>query len=176
MLRQLIKKQTKDIHKHVENLPVIKKILSCEISNENYSQYLTQLLYIYKELEEHKFFKKLNIDKLYNKCKMDIDQLNVPDLQILDITKIYCNYLKDIDNFDLFVSHCYVRYMADLMGGQIIKNKIQNKFPVNVYDIDKKNIPIIVNFVKNVNDDKLFCTGVHHSFSLYSSILLTLKS
>lgn len=180
MIRNNIKQNTKDIHKYVENLPIMKKIINKTIIPELYLTYLNQLLYIYKAIENNKFFFTLNCDiSLYDKCKLDIDNIKknfkLNNDNVLEITKIYCNYLENINDFNIFIAHFYVRYMADLMGGSIIKKKLQDLFPTNVYNIDKKyisNIDIIIN--NNINNKQLFYSEVHHSFSMYSVILTTL--
>ena len=177
MLRNKVKNDTKEIHKYVEKLPIMKAILSNSISSSNYLNYLIQLSYIYKSIESNKLYEKLEWNiKLYNNSIKDIKILSKDNEVIVpySITTIYCNYLSCIDNIDILAGHAYVRYMADLMGGRILKKKIEKNFPTNVYDIEnitdtKDKIIDYIN--KCVSDYKLFETSVQHSFSLYAAIL-----
>ena len=59
MFRDEIKKQTRDIHKYVENLPIMKSMINSSITDISYMTYLIQLYSIYNSIENNEQFKKL---------------------------------------------------------------------------------------------------------------------
>lgn len=175
MFRKEIKSYINDIHRYVENLDIMKHIMNSTISDISYLKYLIQLYSIYNSIEHNEQFKKLgwNIN-FVTTCKKDIDIIlnNISNQEILEITAIYSNYLKNITNTDMIVAHAYVRYMADFYGGTIIKKHLPSHLPLNVYKIDKSIKTNITDYIENnVQNKELFLSEVQHAFMAYSSIL-----
>ena len=175
MLRDIIKKETYKIHKYVESAPIMYKILNKSVSKKDYIIYLTNLSIIYKSIENNLLYKKFELNiNLYEKCLEDIRSLCIEEIEPLEITKLYCDYLDKIDNIDVLMGHIYVRYMGDLMGGEIIKKRLLSIFPKNIYNIDNKLLvkEKIVNYINNcVVDTELFKISVNYSFNVYAAIL-----
>lgn len=178
MLRKILKEETKEIHKYVENSPIMAKIITNQVSQEEYLIYLKQIYPIYQVLENHPLFKGLEWEiSLSDKCYQDISSISVysNNFEETKITKIYCQYLEKIDSLEAIIAHSYVRYMADLMGGQIIKKKIQEWLPTNVYQIENSSSikKKIIDSIESLGDNswKLLKAEVHLAFLFYSSIL-----
>lgn len=177
-LRDQAKNSSKRVHKYVENLPIMKQILSSSVKPDKYYNYLIQIQAIYRSIENNKCFDQFNLrldcDKL---CQNDINQMKNKFLlldqgKIFEITNIYCQNIDQINNPDLLAAHIYVRYMADLMGGKIIKNIIKNRFPTSVYDLDLGCKDVIVDYINNkVRNKELFLSEVTSAFMSYASIL-----
>lgn len=179
MLRNIIKEETKEIHKYVENLPIMTEIMSGKITIESYSQYLYQIYRIYQTIEKHPLYQELEWNiSLSEKCFQDISLITSDDEEFeLEITKIYCQYLEKIDTTEAIIAHGYVRYMADLMGGQIIKKRIEDQLPTSVYQIENSsNVRRkIIETINNSVNEKLLRSETHLAFLFYASILEKLK-
>ena len=177
MLRNNIKKETVDIHKYVENLSIMKHIMSKTVNPETYINYLNQIYHIYLAIENNLLYVKLGWNIfLSKKHSNDIKSLetkyNVSKKKILPITKIYCSYIKNIKDLDTIAAHCYVRYMADLMGGKIIARKLPDDWPKTVYDTNRSKSNIITNYInKEITNEALFSSQVHNCFLSHASIL-----
>jgi len=175
MFRDEVKKLTKDIHKYVENLPVMKAIIASEITPQSYIDYMYQIHLIYEAIESNGCFAELGWNvKLADSYLNDIVNLeNMFGIERSDcfgITNIYRKYLKDLDNLDSLSAHAYVRYMADLMGGSIINKKIP--WSSTAYNIDRSAIKIISEYVnKKVDNKQLFISEVYNSFMSHAAIL-----
>lgn len=177
-MREIIKNQTRNIHNYLENLPIMSQIINQKITPQNYINYLNQIKHIYNVIETNNCYKSLNIDIfIYQKCDNDITQIeklyNIKRSVVYPITNIYCSYLSDIKDPDIMMAHCYVRYMADLSGGFIIKKKLPQEWSTTLYDInDLKYKKAIIEYINNkIMNQQIFISEVHHSFMAYSSIL-----
>ena len=179
MFRQKIKDFTRKIHKYVENRQLMNEIMETTITRQKYLQYLIQLNEIYKSIENNKVFVETELDiKFQEKCQEDINVLsenNKEYTNLLEITNIYCNYLKQISNKDVIMAHAYVRYMGDFYGGKIIKTKLHKDFPKNVYNV-KENKTIIIDYIENkIENKEYFLSELHHAFMSYISIFESIK-
>lgn len=175
MFREKVKNLTKEIHKYVENLPIMKSIIASEITPQSYIDYMYQIYLIYQAIESNKYFIKIGWNvKLADNYLNDIVNLEkifeIERSDCFGITRIYCDYLRDLNNSDSISAHAYVRYMADLMGGSIINKKIPWKS--TAYNVDRSAIKIISEYVNNKVDNKdLFISEVYNSFMSHASIL-----
>ena len=158
--RQL-KKATKKLHDTVECHTFFKDLIGGELPDYKYALYLKNICPIYKAVEMF-LFKNLNSDlvqstKIYNDFyNYKKDLYNVIDLesesydfykQYLDIFLTKSNFLKQAD--------LYVNWLADLYGGQILKNKVKYNERYTFYSV-RKDIKFIRTFLeKDMNNENI---------------------
>ena len=179
MIREKAKNITKEIHKYVENSLIMTRIMDKSVTPKEYVNYLNQISHIYKFFETNNIFKSFGWISLYNRCLEDIEEIEsthtVKRNPIKRETKMYLNYLETMkDNKTVICAHAYVRYMADLFGGQIMKRQLTKAgYPTNVYDFygDVKIIRGIITTTIEGCDETLFVCETHHSFTCYALIL-----
>lgn len=184
MLRNIVKEDTKLIHSKVEQSGLMKKIIDSTITPDEYHQYLVDIYQIYSTL--HTTLHNKSIPHCRNheqKIMSDINQIQntwgfvkkEPSLSC----KSYVKYLRSIlmttdENVSRFMAHVYVRYLADLSGGKILKKiLLQMKYPVNSYDFSETDIKDqIVDFINNrVLSHTAFIADTHCALLCYDSIL-----
>lgn len=176
-LRKKAKVITSRIHKYVENLPIMKEIMSSDLDPERYLKYLIQIQEIYNAIEYNKIYSELGWDVyLAENYQSDIKLIQsnflIFDYKYLEITDIYASYLSSITNKDALAGHAYVRYMADLFGGSFMANKLYDKFPIEAYNIDRKQIKIITEYINNnIENEELFLSEVRNAFMSHTAIL-----
>ena len=89
---------------------------------------------IYLALSENPLYNVLNIfDDFYKKSSIDIELLkkmvsNDFSYQTSETTVLYCKRARSLENFDKYIAHCYIRYLADVYGSQIIKKRLPNEW------------------------------------------------
>jgi heme oxygenase len=126
-----LKKMTDSIHKEAEQTKWSKLLVSGNITEDQYGQYLYNLLHIYSTLEnranEHGIFKE-NPDIKWIRRSLNL---------FLDLgwfryetgyEKSTLEYVEYIDSLDRngILAHMYVRHFGDMYGGSIIAKKIMN--------------------------------------------------
>lgn len=176
--RAVIRQNTKNIHKYVESLPIMESIMKQTITPKAYIDYLMQLYAIYNAIEMHPLYTSLNLKlHLSGLCYNDVLNIkakyNIPesDTNILKVTKLYCDMILNINDKNALLGHCYVRYMADLKGGQMIKKVLPKEWSTQVYDIPGKYADMIINHINELDDIQLFESNVNLSFMSHLSIL-----
>lgn len=123
---------TKDLHQEAETTAFAQLLLSGNITKEQYTNYLFQMIAIYKLIEHFSkrqgFFDTLpDIERLPG-IYQDFLELEDPatTYHLVPSTAAYVSYLIDMDSTPtrkhLVKAHLYVRHMGDLFGGQIIKS------------------------------------------------------
>jgi heme oxygenase len=181
MLREIVKKDTEEIHKKVEKSPIMSKIINKSIRPQEYYQYLIDIDNIYRTL----------YDKLKGTCLPHINHTNIQkDIELMkskfgfeDISSSisccsYCKYLKSIrcstdDSISRIMAHVYTRYFADLSGGKILKRILAElEYPTHCYDFDGDIKDQLTDWINNkcVCPDS-FKGECHVSFMCYDSIL-----
>ena len=151
-----IKKRTKVKHDQIESHPFIKEMLSGELSDFKYAVYLNNLLPIYKGVEMF----------LFNKRNANSDI--VQSKKILNDINSYANFLNvNLDQSHLLFYHdwlnhftskndfykkteLYIRWLADMYGGQIIKKNIKFGSKYDFVDIRGD-----IKFVRQLIEDNL---------------------
>ncbi len=126
-----LKEQTKDLHETAENNPFAQRLLSGNISINEYACYLTNLEPIYNTIESIAQEIKLLSDdmlpikrtELIREDLAELKQMGADHCVILESTIHYINYLKHLDK-DKILAHLYTRHFGDLYGGQILKAKV----------------------------------------------------
>ena len=142
-----LKELTAEKHKEAEAQPFLKSIFAGEVDYFKYVDYLYQLLYIYRVLEElgdnKHIFTGMDSIKRRNAIELDYTELmgDPPYPIVRESTQDYVNYLKSIaDDGPKLLAHIYVRHMGDLFGGQQLAKLLPG--PNNMYKFD--NIPELI--------------------------------
>lgn len=132
-----LKEITKDLHSDAERTQFAKKLLSGDISKEDYANYLYQMMLIYGPIEtacrSQGFFKNLpDIERAWA-IYQDFIELAGKDYEYkwLPSTIAYHKYILDLaldpNRKHLVKAHLYCRHMGDLFGGQIIAKRVPGK-------------------------------------------------
>lgn|SRR3989338_874078 len=150
---------TRNKHKEAENTDFMKKFIAGKINKAQYIKYLFNMYLIYSNLEQQ-LENNINnsvINNIYFPYELNRSDSIKKDLILLcgnDFMykiKPLSSTLKYIErivycgqnNPDLLLSHVYTRYMGDLYGGQILKNKVKKIMGLN--DMDALNFYTFAN-------------------------------
>jgi heme oxygenase len=173
-----LKELTAEKHKEAETQPFIKTIFAGNVNKNKYVDYLYQLLYVYKKLEEYgdrqNLFSGMESIKRYLAIEKDYTDLieNPPYPTVKKSTEEYIEYLKSIsEDPHKLMAHVYVRHMGDLFGGQMlakllpgsnnmfkfdnIQNLVQvmrSKLDISMADEANKAFQFNINILKEYND------------------------
>ncbi|KAJ3241438.1 Heme oxygenase 2 [Chytriomyces hyalinus] len=141
----VIKESTKVLHKQAESRELIKLIFSARISWNLYLQYLLALYPVYLEMEKamqscrgHPVIKRFYFPNELNRAELldkDIrflmqgsDESVIQDALTTHGPAVtaYCDRIRRLGETDptLLIAHTYARYLGDLSGGQMIKQRI----------------------------------------------------
>ena len=126
-----LKELTMQQHKNAERQKFATILMSGNIPVISYLRYLINQHACYNALENHKEFQlpdlrlsrgnniQSDISELQKKCSVEKEKM---------LTESTVNYIhhvnENINSFDDFMAHVYVRYLGDLRGGQMIAKKI----------------------------------------------------
>lgn len=138
-LRHRTKEQTADLHRYVEQAQIMWKIVTGNITDGDYQEYLANIREIYHGIttNDHCPSCVRNLMQVTH-YDQDIDQMNLSPVPANVAAQEYGKYVMDLP-YERLLAHIYVRYMADIAGGQIIKKKLLQMdpgIPVHAYDID----------------------------------------
>ena len=161
------KNASQQIHAQLESHPWVKKLFKGAATLQEYKSYLLALKAVYEALEqgivqyqsyhpETDLFHQL-IDPAYfrkDAIQDDLETLHHIVQSQLDIVTSagVLNYRQRIvnitkDNPILLVAHAYVRYLGDLSGGQMLKQKLEHQhqyqFPVAFYEFNNLKLSSI---------------------------------
>jgi heme oxygenase len=143
-----LKELTWEHHKNAERQVFVKELLSGNISNERYAQYLYNQHPAYDLLEalatRHGLFDDIMSVKRASAILEDFNELwddesRKPNL--CPVVQDYIDHLRTImDDKDKIMAHVYVRHMGDLSGGQIIAKRVPGKGLFYKFDNDVETI------------------------------------
>jgi heme oxygenase len=129
-----LKEITKDLHHEAETTKFAKLLLSGKISQEDYANYLYQLILVYNIIElgnriEGNFKNLPGLERTHTIYQDFIEIAGVDhNYKWLPTTLEYYNYLlelvRDPEQRPRIKAHLYCRHMGDLHGGQIIKKQV----------------------------------------------------
>ena len=129
-----LKDLTKEKHTDAERTAFAKLLMSGNITEKQYAQYLRQMLEVYSVLEvlsaQAGHFENLAGLPRAPMIYKDLQEFSAVSgsLSTLPSTKAYIDYLISMSSDDsrkhLLLAHLYVRHMGDLYGGQMIKKKV----------------------------------------------------
>lgn len=129
-LSKKIKKQTKTVHDHIESHPFFMDLINKDLPDYKYALYLQNLSPIYKSVEMFLFQNNMSSDIVQSKkVEDDIRQYrNHLNLNFdLPQFKFNAKWLQHFFSKDDFFkkTELYVRWLADMYGGQIIKRYLR---------------------------------------------------
>jgi heme oxygenase len=140
-----LKDQTKDLHEKAEKNPFAQRLLSGNISNNEYLCYLTNLILIYSTIESiaqnNGLLKDIESIKRTQHIRNDQEELltTATCTKILPSTIKYTEYLLTVKGHNI-LAHLYTRHFGDLYGGQIIKSKVPGSGTMYQFDNRKELI------------------------------------
>jgi heme oxygenase len=142
-----LKELTSEKHKLAETCIFNKRMMSGNITVDEYVTYLYQLREIFKKLEENPLpHSSLNrLDRITD----DIIELSSNNVyEILKSTSEYVSYIDKL-SIDERLPHIYLNYMALLFGGQMMKRGLPGSG--RLYDFDDNREAIVS--IRNIQDD-----------------------
>ncbi len=140
-----IRENTKDLHAMAESTGFIKRLFAEKASKDSYAEYLFNLHFIYKTIEEEMdknkdnevikpfIYEELKRDKAIEK---DLELLlgeKMKEIIPLKSTEVFVNRLKEVSQSqpELLVAHAYTRYLADLFGGRQMFSLMESYYKVD---------------------------------------------
>ncbi|KAE9408901.1 heme oxygenase-like protein [Gymnopus androsaceus JB14] len=121
-LSETLRQSTKEAHDEIQYSVGATKLLSGELTKEEYSRFLMMLWHVYSTLEQALDRHSTNpvLEPIYNPALLQ----RAPALSISAIS--------NSDDPSPLVAHAYVRYLGDLSGGQNIRHTL-----AKAYDLDE---------------------------------------
>ena len=164
-----IRENTKDLHAMAESTGFIKRLFAEKASKDSYAEYLFNLCFIYKTIEEEMDKNKDNeVIKpfIYEELKRgkaiekDLELLlgeKMKEIIPLKSTEVFVNRLREVSKMqpELLVAHAYTRYLADLFGGRQMFSLMED-----YYKVDREALNYHV--FEGIKDIKSF-VGVYHN-------------
>jgi heme oxygenase len=153
-----IKKATKEKHDAIEKHPFIKSMIDGSLSDFKYAIYLNNLLPIYKAVEMFLFYSNpVDKDLLQSrKINNDLNEyirflgINIDRPEYI-FNKEWLNYFLFKDKF-LQKAELYIRWLADMYGGQIIKRNIRFNSKYDFNDL-RNEIKLIRRMIEDGLDE-----------------------
>lgn len=161
---KVIQQSTKKLHDMAENTGFIKRLVDGNATVESYGEYIYNLYFVYKAIEEnlekHKndiVLKEFITPEVFRAESLLKDSkfllgYELDSVEICDSTRVFVDRLEEISQINpkLLVAHAYTRYLADLFGGRTIFEIVKSKYNIsddglNYYVFDK--IPDLKAFV-----------------------------
>jgi len=130
---------------------------------------LNDIYHIYKLLGKH----YSEIGQHYLKVQQDIEamgfDISIPSTEC----KNYLDHINTLTNMDRMMANVYVRVLADISGGRIIRNKLNlRKLPVSMYTFQSGLKGKIVTWINLEHENAdAFLQETQCSFESYSNIL-----
>jgi heme oxygenase len=125
-----LKELTREKHELAEAHPFMKLLLTGDMPENVYADYLFNQLAIYVSLERIAQTRGLleDLPNIGRSTKMgdDFDKLSQKDtVKVYPSTQAYLDYINKLDLTDKqILAHIYVRHMGDMYGGQMIKSLV----------------------------------------------------
>ena len=120
-------------HTQMAEMPFIQKILSDELTNDEYVAYLAQQYAVFALIER---FDLPHIDlNRANKVQLDIDELtdDITQHPIMFATANYCRYLSNLTQEEL-LPHIYINYLDVMLDEQDMKSKVPGSGKMYEFD------------------------------------------
>lgn len=176
-----IKQQTKDKHDKIENHPFLKSMIDGTLNDEKYAVYLANLLPIYKAVEETFLKSYLNTDLIQSKKIInDIDNYN--KLYKKDFFNLHKCNSQWLEHYHMKVSHLkaadlYIRWLADMYGGQILKRNIKfnSKYNFNNLRWSIKTIRTLLEEEINESNCNQFIEEVNLCYDFHRNLVESIQ-
>lgn len=170
---KLIRKATKVKHNKIESHPFIKRLIAGKLSDREYYTYLTNIIYIYREIEQNFFNDLKSMDLLQtSKILNDINSYKSclkPEVEVREAEKYFYNdWLNSIRSKPKFFrkADLYLRWLADMYGGQILKKKVKFNSALQFKNIRSKIKKIRI-FIELGLDDHNIHQFINHINNSY---------
>ncbi|MEG0854995.1 MAG: biliverdin-producing heme oxygenase [Terrisporobacter sp.] len=171
-----IRKNTATLHSAAEHTGFIKRIVDGHACKDTYAEYLFNLHFMYKAIEEtieknkdNKVVQEFATTELYKSelIKKDLEFLlgdKLETMELLPSTSTFINRIKEIDNSnsELIVAYAYTRFIADLFGGRTFVALLAVNYKVaaeglNYYKCDgvKDIRAYVMNYANKINNMNL---------------------
>lgn len=148
-----LKEYTKDLHTEVEKTEFSKLLLSGKISNDQYANYLYQMMLVYNPIEFGSGLLGV-LDNLPGLARTNLIYQDFKELagfpytnkwvqSAIDYNRYLIDLINDPERRHLIKAHLYVRHMGDLFGGQFIAKMVPGTgrmYKFNDIDTLKTNI------------------------------------
>lgn len=170
---KVIQSSTKKLHDMAENTGFIKRLIDGDATVETYGEYIYNLYFIYKSIEEnlekHKdneVLKEFITPEVFRANALLDDSKSllgykIDSIEICYSTKVFVDRLDEISqtNPKLLVAHAYTRYLADLFGGRTIFKIIKEN-----YSIENEGLNYYM--FDHIKDLKAFVMEYHQKLDL----------
>lgn len=164
LVSQRVREETREIHKRAESTEFMQSLIQATMDPKRYAQYLANLIPLYCVLDND----VPDPLKRAEKAAKDFLALGCPDVEATDKAIDLAAGLSIEPDPNVRLAHVYVRYMADLNGGQILSKKLQpTGLPVSVYTFDgvvAHHIAWIRSRMDAVSTPELFISEVRKAF------------
>ncbi|CEP48436.1 biliverdin-producing heme oxygenase [Paraclostridium sordellii] len=170
---KVIQQSTKKLHDMAENTGFIKRLVDGNATVESYGEYIYNLYFVYKAIEEnlekHKndiVLKEFITPEVFRAESLLKDSkfllgYELDSVEICDSTRVFVDRLEEISQINpkLLVAHAYTRYLADLFGGRTIFKIIKDN-----YDIHNDGLNYYM--FDEISDLKAFVMDYHRKLDL----------
>lgn len=158
-LRQRLKRETAGVHQELHRLSVSKKLLTGEISNAEYAQYLEAHRYFYRTLDHH-FFKDESGLIANSACFVDWLSSDLDSMKRYytpqDHSHVYTTFSSVIDrSLASELGYAYVKY-GSMFGAGVIFNILGKKIIGRGSETRALKIPSTFYFANVVSKQKVF--------------------
>lgn len=173
-----IKKETKTIHDNIESHPFFIDLINKDLPDYKYALYLQNLSPIYKSVEMFLFRNNASSDIVQSKkVEDDIRQyrnhLNLNfDLPQFKYNDKWLKYFFSKNDF-FKKSELYVRWLADMYGGQIIKRYLKFGSKYNFYNVRQSIQTIRKQIEKDLNQNNVdqFIEEVNKTYQFHIDLV-----
>ncbi|MGL4772404.1 MAG: heme oxygenase (biliverdin-producing) [Clostridium sp.] len=140
-----IRLSSKKLHSMAENTGFISRLISGGASEESYGEYVYNLYFMYKKIEEvlennkeNEVVKGFALPEVYRSESLLVDSKYLlgdkfESVEKLNSTVSFENRLDEIAerNPELIVAHAYTRFLADLFGGRTTYNILKKEYNIS---------------------------------------------
>jgi len=177
-LSKKIKLETKSRHDEIEKHPFIKSMINGSLSDKKYAIYLYNLYPIYKSVEMLLFSGKNFNKDLYQSIKIESDLNNYKKELRFEYDRPEFNFNNEwvyhfySKSFFLRKTELYIRWLADMYGGQIIKKNIKFNSKYNFLNL-RESIKTIRTFLEEdltENNVESFINEVNISYKFHHNL------
>ena len=127
-----LKDLTWDVHKKAEQTEIMRQLLTDTISDCVYCDLLYTKYEIYRTIEDRVPFKTPDLPRA-QRVLNDWQTMGCHLPRCIPSLDAYVSHLRTLSEHMMW-AHVYVHYLAPLYGGQIIKKRIEHRFPVTMYE------------------------------------------